>query len=433
MEPPAAHFDAVSSHLTSLGVSFETSFYRHEIRFNDSAIIFHGIETIVPPHLQHMVRNVHRDGAFTLEPRRASPFTPRSNAKKSPFLRSNPQACLAQQVDPKCLRSAYGLNAYVAKTTTTIGQCVVVNNYYKPADLADFESENGLPKQSIVKNVGTLDNEADTESTLDVQYIITTGQNVPTWWVYIDGSSPTNPFQKWLDWAAATSDAELPKTHSLSVGIDEVEFKSVIPSMQKQLMALAARGITVVFASGDSGYKSTLNYPASSPYVTAVGGVWNGDLGDTPLEVDPITTAGFSSLSSLNPIGDWQKASVASWLTSKGARPSSFNSANRAAPDLAAFDSGVYITQDGSDSPCGGTSAAAPMVSGILSNINTALVEKGHTPLGFANPFLYANADAFLDVTRGNNGGFGATTGWVRVSLINLVLLSLHLTSSCHI
>ena len=32
--------------------------------------------------------------------------------------------------------------------------------------------------------------------------------------------------------------------------------------------------------------------------------------------------------------------------------------------------------------------------------------------MGFLNPFLYENADAFLDVTRGDNGGFAAVEGY---------------------
>ncbi len=84
----------------------------------------------------------------------------------------------------------------------------------------------------------------------------------------------------------------------------------------------------------------------------------------------------------------------------------------RCAPDLSAYDAGVYILQDGSDTPAGGTSAAAPIVAGMLASINAALAEKNLPPLGFVNPFLYKNADAFLDVVRGSNGGFNAVEGF---------------------
>lgn len=60
----------------------------------------------------------------------------------------------------------------------------------------------------------------------------------------------------------------------------------------------------------------------------------------------------------------------------------------------------------------GGTSAATPVVAGMFSLINSVLLEKGLSPLGFLNPFLYKNADAFLDITKGNNNGYDATLGY---------------------
>ena len=57
------------------------------------------------------------------------------------------------------------------------------------------------------------------------------------------------------------------------------------------------------------------------------------------------------------------------------------------------------------------------MVAGMLATINDALIAAGHnTTLGFANPFLYANEDAFLDITRGDNRGIAAVQGYDPVS-----------------
>jgi subtilase family serine protease len=46
--------------------------------------------------------------------------------------------------------------------------------------------------------------------------------------------------------------------------------------MNQEMMALGARGI-IIFASGDSGYQVNQQYGSSCPYVTSVGGVWNGE------------------------------------------------------------------------------------------------------------------------------------------------------------
>lgn len=64
-----------------------------------------------------------------------------------------------------------------------------------------------------------------------------------------------------------------------------------------------------------------------------------------------------------------------------------------------------------------GTSASAPTFSGVIALVNDARVASGKSPLGFLNPFIYANPDIFNDVTEGNNPGCGtpgffANEGW---------------------
>ena len=63
-----------------------------------------------------------------------------------------------------------------------------------PGDLKIFQNRYKLPAQSIDHLVPpTLKREAQVEASLDVQYITALGQNVPTWWVYLDGHA-SNPF-----------------------------------------------------------------------------------------------------------------------------------------------------------------------------------------------------------------------------------------------
>ena len=73
-------------------------------------------------------------------------------------------------------------------------------------------------------------------------------------------------------------------------------------------------------SSGDSSWVKAQKYGSSSPYVTSVGGVFNGELGDDILQVDDISTGGFSSLKE-NQIQPWQKAAVASWTKQKVIAP----------------------------------------------------------------------------------------------------------------
>lgn len=65
-------------------------------------------------------------------------------------------------------------------------------------------------------------------------------------------------------------------------------------------MKLGLRGVSVIFAIGDKADqefegKKWINFPASSPYVTSVGGTWLGDLNMGPMEVDNMSTGGFSN------------------------------------------------------------------------------------------------------------------------------------------
>jgi tripeptidyl-peptidase-1 len=68
-----------------------------------------------------------------------------------------------------------------------------------------------------------------------------------------------------------------------------------------------------------------------------------------------------------------------------------------------------------------GTSCACPTFSGIIGLLNDLRLAAGKPVLGFMNPFIYQNADAFFDITSGNNpgcgtSGFEASAGWDAVS-----------------
>ena len=79
-------------------------------------------------------------------------------------------------------------------------------------------------------------------------------------------------------------------------------------------------------------------------------------------------------------------------MKTSGQRPAHIDTTQRAVPDLSAYDDEIAIVKSGEDTTLAGTSAAAPMVAGMLASINDALLAAGHkTTLGFVNPLLYAN------------------------------------------
>jgi kumamolisin len=65
---------------------------------------------------------------------------------------------------------------------------------------------------------------------------------------------------------------------------------------------------------------------------------------------------------------------------------------------------------DGKQITVGGTSAVAPLTTGLLALINQSIGK----PAGFINPLLYEtkSAAAFRDVVSGTNGAYQAGPGW---------------------
>jgi len=79
----------------------------------------------------------------------------------------------------------------------------------------------------------------------------------------------------------------------------------------------------------------------------------------------------------------------------------------------------------GNDFSIGGTSASAPTTAAIFSLVNDFRLANGKKVLGFLNPLIYQNADAFTDIVKGRStgcsgnipgSGFVPNAGWDAVS-----------------
>jgi tripeptidyl-peptidase-1 len=104
-----------------------------------------------------------------------------------------------------------------------------------------------------------------------------------------------------------------------------------------------------------------------------------------------------------------------------------YNIKGRGFPDVAAMGQSYLTFVGGGLYSVSGTSAATPVVAGMISLINAARLKIGLSTLGFVNPLLYQiRDDISLDITVGNNScgliagpgipcceqGFPATKGW---------------------
>lgn len=74
----------------------------------------------------------------------------------------------------------------------------------------------------------------------------------------------------------------------------------------------------------------------------------------------------------------------------------------------------MFYTSDG-PGQTGGTSAAAPVVAGIIALLNDARLKAGKPTMGFINPFLYSlKFGPLIDVTAGKAigcNGYNTQTG----------------------
>jgi tripeptidyl-peptidase I len=268
------------------------------------------------------------------------------------------------------------------------------------------------------------------EAMLDITYIKALAGNIKLTDVF---QSNEFSIQKWALEVAQMSDREIPLVQSVSFGEDEHELPSV-PYMNEcnvEFQKLGLRGVTILFASGDGGVWGRggttggvfhPDFPASSPYVTAVGGTVLSTAGTIGNETAWSNSGG--GFSNVFPQPSYQKGAVSDYIKrASNSLPQQkyWNSTGRAYPDVSALAGGqnaYCVSVDGkSFNAFTGTSASTPVWAAIIARLNTIRVAKGGKPLGFLNPLIYKNPQAFFDVTSGINSagtgeGFAATTGW---------------------
>lgn len=340
---------------------------------------------------------------------------------------------------PKVLRKLYSVNDEMGKSPKN-RQAVTgfLEQFFSASDLAEFELllfRQGLGRKMATKGDAPTGGLAGTEAMLDAEYITSLGAGIESeFWGFsgrAPGSTQNEPFLQWLQAVSNTSDSEVPLVFSTSYGEDE---DSVEPQyaarINVEFMKAGARGISLLFASGDSGAagdshtckdgKFVPQWPAASPYVTAVGGTQGGGLAP-PETAAAISSGGFSNRFARP---SWQAEAVEAYLKSAGVPPASrYNASGRGFPDISAQAMSFIVVANKIPLPgVSGTSCASPTAAGVFGLLNDVRLQSGKSPLGFLNPFIYLHAAAFNDCTSGSNmgcllaGGFPAVKGWDAVT-----------------
>ncbi|KAJ8592808.1 subtilisin-like protein [Rhizopogon salebrosus TDB-379] len=352
-----------------------------------------------------------------------------------------------------CLRQLYNALDYNTSATNgnQLGITGYLGEYANNADLQQFyqlqnPSAYGSNYTLVSINGGTNNQSyaaAGTEANLDVQFGF--GLTWPTPGIFYStyGSPPFNPdmvtttdtnepYEEWLDYVLSLD--TLPQTISTSYADDE----QTVPHnyairICNGMAALGARGVSVIFSSGDGGVgdndpnsatqkcysndgrdvrKFLPVFPASCPFVTAVGATIH-----IPETAVFFSGGGFSNYFTRP---SYQDAAVSEYLVklASGTYEGLYNSSGRAYPDVAALGYDYVVVYQGNTIHVGGTSCSSPTFAAIVSMLNDARINDRKAPLGFLNPFLYAiGYTALNDITEGNNPGcgtegFNATKGW---------------------
>jgi subtilase family serine protease len=384
----------------------------------------------------------------------------------------------AHFLTPQDVATIYDINPAYSSGYNGSGQTIVVvgQSAIASTDIANFQNADGLtvkaPNVVLVPNSGTstVVSGDEAESDLDLEYAGATAPGATIDFVYVGNNKNDSVFDA-LQYAV---DNNLGPIINISYGACETGISAADDAALERVMEQAAsQGQSIIAAAGDDGSTScfgskgmplaqqealAVNYPASSAYVTGLGGTefpaadvassnttyWNSgggsDLLSSALSWIPeqvwnddsaAVGAQYGSQYALSAGGGGTSALNArpSWQTGVPGIPSG---KFRLVPDISLDSSAqnaayLYCTSDtsawshGQQSSCnsgfrdtstqnltvaGGTSFAAPIFSGMLAIIN----QKTNSAQGVAAATLYglaANsatyASAFHDITSGSN------------------------------
>jgi hypothetical protein len=411
-----------------------------------------------------------------------SDFRPQPHRKASPNFTSATTG--SHFMTPLDAATIYDVNAAYNNGYTGSGQTIVVvgQSAVDTADVQKFQSALGwtsykLPTTVLVPNTGTstIVTGDEGESDLDLEYTSTIAKGATIYFVYTGNSSNNNGVFDSIEYAV---DNRLGSVISVSYGSCEAVWSQSDFNSYEAIMAQgAAQGQSIIASSGDNGsngcyylyenYGSTYSsyagkistsYPASSAYVTAVGGTEFSSANSTSSTYWSSASSSdvISSAKSYIPEVVWNDSSSSGLSAGGGGtsvfatRPSwqtgvtgistatDYSKDYRMLPDVSLASSPSYTgyvycssdsTSTGITGSCsngfrdtnskyltvaGGTSFAAPIFAGMVAILNQKLNSTGQ---GLINATLYSlasnattYASAFHDITSGNNACTGVST-----------------------
>ena len=344
---------------------------------------------------------------------------------------------------PAAIASAYQAPASLTGSGQTIA--ILIDAVPQTTDLTQFWTTCGI-SQSLsnytVVNVGagaparTPTNSEVFEATLDVEWA---SGIAPGAAIRLYGLPDNTVLSIQTACSQVLSDARtIPGLRQVSISLGAIESANssgALQSLSQTFAQLAAQGVTVFAASGDSGSNQGtggtlgVDYPASDPNVTGVGGTI------LTLNQDGTTTAsetGWNDSTGISGGGLSGFFSRPSWQAGTGVPAGTM----RCVPDISAVASNAgtlqvtvqtgngtqtttqsqrtFIVINGSVLTYGGTSLSSPIWAGFCALINQACVRNSVATVGLLGARMYPliGTPSFRDVTSGSNGAYTAGVGY---------------------
>ena len=353
--------------------------------------------------------------------------------RRSPALALAPQQVGGGGLDPSALRAAYDVTPLSQRGLDGSGVTIAVAEIdrFRQSDIAAYDNAFALSTASVrVVSVAGGSTSLSPEPALDIEVLHAVAPKAQI--IAYESGSDLRSLTQMFDRIVSDNRAQIVSISlgACELGVSSSSSSGFVSAIDSIFQRADAQGMSVLVSSGDSGAYGcqdnhlSVDLPASSPYVTAVGGTalflganngygqeygWEG-----PLE----GSGGGGGVSVLYRRPSWQSGPGVS---------NSFSNGMREVPDVSADADPltgyrVYYSGDGhcSGNDCwtvvGGTSAAAPFWAGLIALAN----QQAHRQLGFLNPALYAIGQAgasggsapFHDVTGGGNLYYQASSGW---------------------
>ncbi|WP_326566571.1 S53 family peptidase [Amycolatopsis rhabdoformis] len=335
---------------------------------------------------------------------------------------------VVKAVTPSILKTAYSTSGLSA-TGTGVSVGFVEFDGYRKSDITSYDSKYGLSGGSVTTvpvsgaNYDSSPGDGEVEVDLDIEVVHALASKVSSF-VY---EAPNSNAGELAMYQKIASDKRV-SVVSISWGSCEAaEGSSAANSVNNAIATGTAEGISYFAAAGDDGTtdcarqtgsrSQAVDFPASSPNVTGVGGTQltvtssNGYSSEKAWNDGASAGAGGGGISTLFTAPSWQ---------------SHQSTTKRKVPDVAgdaASGSAYTIVSGGTSGNVWGTSGAAPLWAAFAALQNQ--VHGG--ALGNLNPTFYSVGNGssystgFHDVTTGNNTfngttGFTAGTGYDQVT-----------------